>query len=78
MRTRKATEAEKLAYNAMRDSSENWKGVKEGADKFYKNGANWRGLDKELEVWNEARKRWDAEVTAAGFYLSQTGIRIIK
>jgi len=78
MRTRKATEAEKLAYYKMKDSSENWKGVKEGANKFYQNGADWTGLDAEFEVWNEARKRWDAEVAAAGFYLSRTGIRKIK
>lgn len=78
MRTRKATEAEKDAYNVMRENSENWRAVKAGADLFYKNGADWTGLDAELTAWNEARKRWDAEVTAAGFYLSHTGIRRIK
>lgn len=78
MRTRKATEAERSAYRAMQENSENWKVVEEGAAIFYANGADWTGLEKELEVWNAARKRWDAEVTAAGFYPSCTGIRKIK
>ena len=75
MGTRRATEAEKAAYFAMKNTSKNWKAVKNGADLFYANGADWRGLDEEFKTWHAACQRWDAEVAAAGFQVGSTGIR---
>ncbi|ASD50580.1 hypothetical protein FDI24_gp047 [Acidovorax phage ACP17] len=79
MKTRKATQSELQAYQAMVGSSTAWADVMKFARAINLACKAQTGVSKELAAAHEAAcAKWNEELRAAGFVTSITGLRVIK
>lgn len=76
MRTVKATAAQRALYQQLQAASPAYAALQRTAAAFYANGASFPS-NHVYRQWLAAGKRWRQQYIGAGFFITQTGLRIV-